>query len=280
MSKSRIGVVFDSSAYAPGPLDGTRVIELRVNKANQSYKELSEVNWDQFYKELRQGGDLPTTSAAPVEEVRDAISDLLQDNDYVIGIWLSKFFSVTFEEAQMLEKEFGGRYVSFDTKSVAAAPYRMVQETLKAIDLGWSFDDVMNHLTTVRDSYKTIFLASIQHLARGGRIGKAQALAGNLLHFQPLLFVDDGEVNSYKVVRGRKAAIREMPEFMVKNFGDEQLFLDIVWADNYNEVSILESFMSEHNMHKQDVLRLGPVIGTHLGPDLLALFGVPQKVLL
>jgi DegV family protein with EDD domain len=280
MSRTKIGVVFDSSAYAPKPLENTKVVELRVIKNGKSYKELSEVDWDEFYKDLRQNKELPTTSAAPIEEVREAVSSLLQDNDYVIGIWLSKFFSVTFEEAQMLEKEFNGRFLCFDTKSVAAGPYRMILEALKAIDLGWSLDDVMNHITKVRDSYQTIFLASIQHLARGGRIGKAQALAGNLLRFEPLLYVDDGEVNSYKVIRGRKAAIQEMPKFMIKQFGNEPLLLDIVWADNFNEVSILEDLLAQNGMQRKDVLRLGPVIGTHLGPDLLALFGVPQKVLL
>ena len=282
MSKrSRIGVVFDSSAYAPKPLEHTRVVELRINKGDKSYKELTEVDWDQFYKHLREKKQIPTTSAAPIEEVRSAINELLNEgNDNVIGIWLSKHFSVTYEEAKMLEGEFNGRFVAIDTKSVAAGPYRMILETLKAIDLSWNLDEVINHLLKVRDAYQTIFLASIEHLAKGGRIGKAQALAGNLLRFEPLLFVDDGMVNSYKVVRGRKAAIKEMPQFMIKNFGDEQLFLDIVWSDNFDEVHVLEQFLEENHMKRQDVLRLGPVIGTHLGPDLLALFGVPMKVLL
>jgi len=43
---------------------------------------------------------------------------------------------------------------------------------------------------------------------------------------------------------------------------------------------VLEQFLEENGMKRQDVLRLGPVIGTHLGPDLLALFGVPTKVML
>jgi len=63
-------------------------------------------------------------------------------------------------------------------------------------------------------------------------------------------------VNSYKVVRGRKAAIKEMPQFMIKNFGHEQLFLDIVWSDNFDEVSVLEQFLEENGMKRQDVLRL------------------------
>jgi len=68
---------------------------------------------------------------------------------------------------------------------------------------------------------------------------------------------------------------------MIKNFGHEQqLFLDIVWSDNFDEVSVLEEFLEENAMKRQDVLRLGPVIGTHLGPDLLALFGMPTKVML
>jgi len=35
----------------------------------------------------------------------------------------------------MLESEFNGRFIALDTKLVAAGPYRMILEALKAIDL-------------------------------------------------------------------------------------------------------------------------------------------------
>jgi len=91
--------------------------------------------------------------------VRSAINELLDEgNDNVIGIWLSKHFSVTFEEAKMLESEFNGKFIALDTKLVAAGPYRMILETLKAIDLGWSLDEVVNHVIEVRDAYQPFFL--------------------------------------------------------------------------------------------------------------------------
>jgi len=128
---------------------------------------------DEFYKDLREKKEIPTTSAAPIEEVRSAINELLDEgNDNVIGIWLSKHFSVTFEEAKMLESEFNGRFIALDTKLVAAGPYRMILEALKAIDLGWSLDEVVNHVIEVRDAYQTIFWHPLSIWQRAVESGK------------------------------------------------------------------------------------------------------------
>ena len=51
-------------------------------------------------------------------------------------------------------------------------------------------------------------METLEYLVRGGRVGKASGLAGQLLNVKPILHFDDGEVAPLKRVRGRAKALR------------------------------------------------------------------------
>ncbi len=50
---------------------------------------------------------------------------------------------------------------------------------------------------------------TLEFLAKGGRIGRARALMGNLLNVKPILTIEDGEVVPVTRVRGRQKAFEE-----------------------------------------------------------------------
>ena len=57
---------------------------------------------------------------------------------------------------------------------------------------------------------------TLEYLVRGGRIGKAQGLAGQLLSVKPILHFQDGEVAPLKRVRGRAKALAEFERLFVE----------------------------------------------------------------
>src|SRR4029079_2270568 len=60
------------------------------------------------------------------------------------------------------------------------------------------------------DGHKLLFTVNtLEYLAKGGRIGRAAALAGNLLNVKPILTIRDGEVQPLKRVRGNAKAFAE-----------------------------------------------------------------------
>ena len=54
-----------------------------------------------------------------------------------------------------------------------------------------------------RDCEVVFTLETLEFLQRGGRIGRAAALAGSLLNVRPILAIEDGEVLAVARVRGR-----------------------------------------------------------------------------
>ena len=61
-----------------------------------------------------------------------------------------------------------------------------------------------------RENAEILFTVdTLEYLAKGGRIGRAQAFAGSLLKVKPILTIEDGEVVPLTRVRGRQKALDE-----------------------------------------------------------------------
>ena len=60
-----------------------------------------------------------------------------------------------------------------------------------------------------REHHLLFTVNTLEYLAKGGRIGKAAAFAGNLLNVKPIPTIRDGEVVPLKRVRGNHKAFEE-----------------------------------------------------------------------
>jgi DegV family protein with EDD domain len=116
---------------------------------------------------------------------------------------------------------------------------------------------------------------TLEYLIRGGRIGKAAGLAGQLLSVKPILVLDDGEVAPFKRVRGRHKAIAELESIFVQGSEDSpDLHVGVGHAEAPEDAQdLVRRVQAARPSAKLDILTtLGPVIGTHGGPGTLGLF--------
>src|SRR5436305_14839470 len=75
---------------------------------------------------------------------------------------------------------------------------------------GKSYGDIVAHDDRHRCESQIVFtLETLDYLARGGRIGRASAWAGQLLKVKPILTIRGGEVVPLKRVRGNRRAFQE-----------------------------------------------------------------------
>ena len=122
---------------------------------------------------------------------------------------------------------------------------------------------------------------TLDYLVRGGRIGKAAGLAGQLLSVKPILILDDGEVAPLKRVRGRHKAIAELARIFEEGTQDEPgLHVGIGHAEAREDADELaRRVQAARPQASLDlVVTLGPVIGTHGGPGTLGLFWFQDDV--
>ncbi len=95
-----------------------------------------------------------------------------------------------------------------------------------------------------------------------------------MLNIKPLLRVDDGgKLQVMKKPRGRKKAVAELIACMKRTWApDISPFIAVGHSDNYDAALMLADAVARQfpqaDPHMADI---GPVIGAHTGPTMLAL---------
>jgi DegV family protein with EDD domain len=111
-------------------------------------------------------------------------------------------------------------------------------------------------------------LETLEFLQRGGRIGRAAALAGTLLSVKPILSVRDGEVAPVERVRTMNSALRRLVELVVA-FGPAER-LGVIDGDSAtNAAEVARQLQAHYPELTVDRGELGPVVGTHGGPGVV-----------
>ena len=116
---------------------------------------------------------------------------------------------------------------------------------------------------------------TLEFLQKGGRIGKAAAFAGNLLHIKPILSIEDGEVLPIKRVRGNQKAVQEFARaFAEKTRDTPNLHVAIAHADAPEREQAVRALVADLRPQAQiDIsTTLGAVVGTHAGPGTVGFF--------
>ena len=98
-----------------------------------------------------------------------------------------------------------------DTLTVSAATAMLGFALQRRLERGTTDEEIDAVIDRYRATHGLLFTVdTLEYLARGGRIGRAAALAGALLNVKPILTIEDGEVVPLKRVRGSQKALDEL----------------------------------------------------------------------
>jgi DegV family protein with EDD domain len=118
------------------------------------------------------------------------------------------------------------------------------------------------------------------HLKRGGRVSGTAAFFGTLLDIKPVLKVDDeGRLIPISKVKGRKKSLKALFEMLQENIvSPEEQVIAISHGDCIGDVEYLkEMILKEYKVKDVIINHVGPVIGSHTGPGVVALFFMGDK---
>ena len=119
--------------------------------------------------------------------------------------------SGTIESARAAARELGDERVrTIDSESASAAIAMLGLAIQRRLEHGTTDEEVDALVERYRREAGLLFTVdTLEYLARGGRIGRARAWAGELLNIKPILSIEDGEVLPVKRVRGNRKAFLE-----------------------------------------------------------------------
>jgi hypothetical protein len=108
-----------------------------------------------------------------------------------------------------------------DTRTVSASIALIALGIQERLARGTTDEEVDGFVARYQAGHHLLFTVStLEYLAKGGRIGRAAALAGNLLNVKPILTIRDGEVVPLKRVRGNQKAFAEFRELFKSTTSD------------------------------------------------------------
>jgi DegV family protein with EDD domain len=279
LTSANTAIVLDSTADFPeGPrrFPNMRTVPLYVRFGDESYRDGVDILPDEFYARLATAPDLPTTSQ-PTPADFAATYEELGGYERVLSLQLSSTLSGTFTSAETAAASLGdGRVRVIDTRSVSAAVTILALAIQRRLDRGTSDEEVDALVEAFTARHRILFTVdSLECLARGGRIGRAAALAGNLLQVKPILTIVDGEVVPLKNVRGGQKAFAEFRALLEAETPDTPtLRLAVAHAAAPERLERLRALVADARPQGQlDVATsLGAVVGTHAGPGTVGLF--------
>jgi DegV family protein with EDD domain len=278
LTTENTAIVLDSTADFPQAHErfpNWRMVPLYVRFGDESRRDYIELGPEEFYARLRTASDLPTTSQ-PTPGDFLAVYEELASYERIYSLQLSAKLSGTFESARTAAAELGDKVRVVDTETASAAIAILGFAIQRRLERGASDEEIHELVERFkRDAGLVFTVDTLEFLQKGGRIGKAAAFTGNLLHIKPILTIADGEVLPLKRVRGNQKAIQEFASMFTESSRDApSLRVGVAHADAPEREQALCALVADLRPHAQIEVAttLGAVVGTHAGPGTVGLF--------
>jgi len=279
LTADNTAIVLDSTADFPDAAErfpNWRVVPLYVNFGTDSFRDGVDLTAAQFYDRLRNAPELPTTSQpTPADFV--ACYEQLGAYERILSLHIASKLSGTFQSAGTAASMLGdGRLRTIDTETASAAITMLGMAIQRRLERGTTDEEVDALVALFRRENGLLFTVdTLEFLARGGRIGRAAAFAGTLMHVKPILSIRDGEVLPVKRVRGNQKAMQEFVDALKSETRDEPgLRVGIAHADAPERgaqlVKMVRDLRPQAEIETETML--GAVIGTHSGPGCVGFF--------
>jgi DegV family protein with EDD domain len=280
LTAENTAVVLDSTADfpdAPQRFANWRVVPLYVRFGDESYRDYVELGPDEFYARLQTVEELPTTSQPTPGDFLATYEELAPQYERVLSLQIASTLSGTYGSALTAAGMVEGDKVRvIDTRTVSASLTLLALGIQRRLERGTTDEDVDEFVARYGREHKLLFTVNtLEYLAKGGRIGRAAAFAGNLLNVKPILTIRDGEVVPLKRVRGNAKAFAEFRAMFEANTTDApSLKVGIAHAAAPDRLHALEELVAHVRPHAtiEVTTTLGAVVGTHAGPGTVGFF--------
>ncbi|HSE80542.1 MAG TPA: DegV family protein [Gaiellaceae bacterium] len=279
LSAENTAIVLDSTADCPDPQSrhlNWRMVPLYVRFGDETLKEYVDITPEEFYRRLRVAPE-PPRSSQPTPADFAQVYEELAGYEKVLAVLLSAKLSGTVESARLGAEAIGDQRVTLVDSGVICGGAVILADALqRRLERGTTEEELLAVAERFKRTRGLLFtVETLEYLVRGGRIGKASGLAGQLLNVKPILHFDDGEVAPLKRVRGRAKALAELEAmFLAETEDSPDLHVGVGHADAPEDAAkLVERLRAGRPGASLDIVTpLGPVIGTHGGPGTLGLF--------
>ena len=269
-----IRIVTDSSCDLPSGLIeqyGISVLPCYVVVDDQTFKDGLEIQADDFYRRLLADGRTPTTAQPTPSDFQTVYREFVGQGDQIVSIHVSSKLSCTLNSAQQAKASLDdGSAVEIIDSQLASIPLGLaVLDAAIMASKGGSVHDIAGQIRQRLSLHHGLFaLDTLEYLQKGGRIGKARAFMGSVLHVKPILRLQDGEAHPVERPRNRERAMSRLVE-LAQELAPVRRLAVIYSTDPDRMVELKQGLTGILPADQIIESRFGSTLGTYIGPDAL-----------
>jgi DegV family protein with EDD domain len=271
-----VKIIADTTCSLPRDLLQARGIPLIpqvIIFGEDSYHDDCEIDTATFLQKLKASPTLPKTAAPEPSWYYPHFKSAQAKGESVIVVAPTGKASGTVRSAELAAQEFPAldvRVIDSLTISVNLGSLVLLADDLAKA--GKSADEIVAGINELIPRQRTYFLvATLEYLAKGGRIGGAKKLLAELLEIKPILAVRDGQVEPFEQQRTHKRALARLEEVVHEECPKTPgARLSVMQVDAEQEARTLaDSLQAWWGCGEVRVVELPPAIVTHGGPKTM-----------
>jgi fatty acid kinase fatty acid binding subunit len=281
-----VAIVSDTCHYLPAELaaeQGIHQVSLYVHWPEGAQRESEITDYDGYYRRLGSDATLPTTSQPSIGDFLAVYQPLLEQGHEIVSVHLAGGMSGTVRAAEQARDQLGreaSRVHVVDSATACGGEGLVVMAAAAGARAGADGAAVAERARQARAELKMWFaIDTLDYLRRGGRIAGAQAWLGSALRIKPILTVES-EITPVERVRTSRRAFERMVDLL----RDRQAAGADAWMVQHIQAPEEAAELAQRGTElfgvpPRVISEIGPVIGTHVGPGLLGVGGLPSSYL-
>lgn len=276
---SMIKLLTDSVASLPDDVassEDIEVVSLFINGPEGEMADTMEATAS-FYDRLPSLADnLPTSSQPSQHTFEEFFERAAKAGDEVLGVFISSGLSGTFDGAVRAARAVKAHNIDFrvaliDSASAGYDEAYAILEAARASRAGKTLEQCVHAACDAIARSRFLFAPeSLTYLQKGGRIGGAKALLGNLVKLAPVLTVRDGAPIDIAKARTQKKVIAAMFEQFKADVEESGLAEAVVHYIGKPDAASAwaRDAVAPYIGHDVAVQPVSPVVGLHVGPAM------------
>lgn len=249
---------------------GITIVPAYVLFGEEQFRDGVTISGAQFYRRLQQRGVFPKTAQPSPQDFADSFA-MLAPNGPVLVLTVSSKMSGTYNSAligrDMALKDNPDAVIEVvDSLLVSMGLGVLIQGAAHMAREGTGIEEIAAWARDTASRTRIYFAVdTLEYLARGGRIGKAQRLLGGLLSIKPVLEFRDGEVHPLERVRSRAKAHALLESFTQK-IGNPERLAYATTTDHEKAREMADRARERFTLDDVPVYTIGAAVGTYVGP--------------
>jgi DegV family protein with EDD domain len=277
MTVKIIGVTSSGLEPADAQKYGITIVPLRVNFGTETLRDGVDISKNGFLTRLAASKIFPTTSQPPAGDFLTLYQQFRAEGHDVLAVVLSNKLSGTWLSANTAKQQLSDDHIAvFDTFNVAAGEAMILIEAAKLANAGKTIAEMLPRLEVMRDRMKLYFvLDTLEYLAKGGRVGNAQAFIGSVLQMKPILEIRNGLVEGAERIRTKAKAQARLRTLIAESMqGRSRAQICVLYTGVPDSaIEFANELKQQYHLVECPVYSMSPAVSAHTGPGALG-FGL------